>query len=137
MNNCIEIFSSLDIIKPSNKYIEFGIETQVKFLNSGTMWYNFYPRASSHDKLSNNFSLHSTNIFFPEQELPVKIGQINSIHINKMYISDTWQCKILNNFTSESSSSNYKYFVLLQTLQNVIVPILGIWLGDEWGLLWQ
>ena len=56
----------------------------------------------------------------PEQELPVQVADVNGVHVDDVDVFEAHEGQILEEFTTEASGSNDKYFTsTLQKCQRV------------------
>ncbi len=81
MKSRVHPSSRFNVVKTSNDDLELGVETHVEILNFGRVGVDFHSRTSFHYKLGGNFCLELANIMLSEEELPVKICDINSIQV--------------------------------------------------------
>jgi len=65
------------------------------------------PSTTPHHKVKD---IHKNNA--PEEELPVKIADVYSIHINNVYIFESHQSQVGKNLASEASCANDEDFTL-------------------------
>ena len=63
--------------------------------------------ASLADKRGNCISLEMAHVLLPEHELPVQVGEINSVHIHQVNISGSAQRQVLDDFAAQSACPHH------------------------------
>jgi hypothetical protein len=79
MNSGVHPSSCVHIVKASDNYMELRKERHVKLLNFSCVVIDLHSRTSLHYELSSNLGLVLPHIFLSEEELPVKVRDINGI----------------------------------------------------------
>ena len=86
--------------------MEVSVKIVWEILNVICVWCDFDSWAPLFYKLSCHLCLVLSDVLVSEEELSVEVSNIYPIQIYYMNILEAAQCKILQNFTSQSSSSN-------------------------------
>lgn len=124
MDNGIEIAAGFDIVEASDYHFEFRVEAVLHFLDSAGMGDYFHPWASLHHEVCHHLGFFLIDVLASEEELSVKVSQIDGIHINEMNIPNATEGQVLDNLTAKPTGPNNQYFLIHQALKHIFVPVL-------------
>ena len=79
MNSRVQPSSCFHIVKTSNNYLKLRVKIHFKLLDFSGVVIDLNSWTALHYKLSSNLGLVLAHIFLSKEELPVKVGNIDSI----------------------------------------------------------